>query len=215
MHLMNTDQQIALAMLITIAGTAVLTAMGVFLCIAMAWSEWAESNLAKRLALSGHAASGREFLRRAIRLRCPSCGEGRIFLSYFRMNQRCSGCGSEFWVNEGEWLGPLTIDWTIASGFALIVWTWTLYAGYAELWQIAISSAAVVASEFVIMPWSRSFWTLFLFINGEMGARSARVSWLRPRGPLLLAGGAPAGRRRRAAGRISPLRSREAGTPPQ
>jgi uncharacterized protein (DUF983 family) len=215
---MNTDQQIALAMLITIAGTAVLTAMGAFLCIAMAWSEWAESSLARRLALSGHAASGREFLRRAIRLRCPSCGEGRIFQSYFRMNQRCSGCGSAFWVNEGEWLGPLTIDWTIASGFALIVWTWTLYRGDSEAWQIAISSAAVVASEFVIMPWSRSFWTLFLFINGEMGTRSARVSWLRPRGPLLLPGGAPAPtgrRRRRAARRISHLRPREAGTPPQ
>jgi hypothetical protein len=212
---MNTDQQIALAMLITIATTVVLTAMGVVLCIAMAWSEWAESSLAKRLALSGHAASGREFLRRAIRLRCPSCGRGRISQSYFRMNQRCSGCGSVFWINEGEWLGPLTIDWTLASGIALTVWSWTLYAGYSEALQIAISSGSVIVSEFAIVPWSRSFWTLFLFINGEMGTRSARVSWLRPPGPLLLPGGEPAPARRRRSRRISHLRPREAGPPPQ
>jgi uncharacterized protein (DUF983 family) len=188
---MNTDQQIALAMLIAMGGTVMLTAMGAVLCVAMAWSEWADSPLARRLALSGHLASGREFLSRAIRLRCPSCGEGRIFRSYFRMNSRCHTCRSVFWINEGEWLGPLTIDWTIASGVALLAWTVTVFLGCNETVQITISSATVVACEFAIMPWSRSFWTLFLFINGEMGTRTARFSWLGPRGPLL-PGGAPA-----------------------
>jgi uncharacterized protein (DUF983 family) len=212
---MNTDQQIALAMLVTIATTAVLTAMGVVLCIAMAWSEWGESTQARRMALSGHSASGRKFLRRALWLRCPSCGSGRIFRSYFHMNERCPRCGSRFWINEGEWLGPLTIDWTLASGIGLLVWSWTLYTGCSEGWQIAISSASVVVSEFAILPWSRSFWTLFLFINGEMGTRSTRLSWLRPRGPLLPTGGAPQSRRkRRGAGAISHLRPPQA-LPPQ
>jgi uncharacterized protein (DUF983 family) len=213
---MNTDQQIALAMLITIATTVVLTAMGVVLCIAMAWSEWDESDAAKRLALSGQSVSGRELVRRAVGLRCPSCGEGAIFQSYFRMNQRCSSCGAVFWPNQGEWLGPLTIDWTIASGVALLVWSWTLYAGYSQALEIAISSVAVIVCEFMIMPWSRSFWTLFLFINDEMGTGAARVSWLRPRGPLLQQGGAAEPRRRRRGTRkIGSLRPGHAGPPPQ
>jgi uncharacterized protein (DUF983 family) len=211
---MNTDQQIALAMLIAIGGTAVLTAMGAVLCIAMAWSEWAESTLARRLALSGHAVSGREFVIRAIHLRCPSCGQGKIFRSYFRMNPRCPACKAVFWINEGEWLGPLTIDWTVASGIALVAWTFTVFLGWNETAQIAVSSAVVVASEFVIMPWSRSFWTLFLFINGEMGTRAARLSWLGPRGPLLR-GGAPVGNRRRSRARPKQWPPRESRRPSQ
>lgn len=213
---MNTDQQIAIAMLITLATTVVLTAMGAVLCIAMAWSEWGESAAAKRLALSGRSVSGRDFVRRALRLRCPACGVGAIFRSYFHMNARCPRCGSVFWANEGEWLGPLTIDWTIASGVALLAWTWTLYTGYSEPMQIALSSIAVVACEFAIMPWSRSFWTLFLFINGEMTGRARRLTWLHPPGPLLSSGGGRgAHRRRRSVRRVSSLRTGPAGPPSQ
>lgn len=211
---MNTDQQIALAMLITMATTVVLTAMGVALCIAMAWSEWAESATAKRLALSGRSISGRAFVRRALRLRCPACGVGALFRSYFHMNSQCPACGSVFWANDGEWLGPLTIDWTIASGVGLLAWTWTLYAGYPESMQIALASVVVIACEFVILPWSRSFWTLFLFINGEMVGRSRRITWLHPPGPLLGRGGRAAVRRRnRIARRVSSLRPGPAGPP--
>ena len=30
---------------------------------------------------------------RALRLRCPACGEGRAFETWFRMRTRCSACG--------------------------------------------------------------------------------------------------------------------------
>jgi uncharacterized protein (DUF983 family) len=30
---------------------------------------------------------------RALRLRCPNCGQGRLFTSWFRMRERCPVCG--------------------------------------------------------------------------------------------------------------------------
>jgi uncharacterized protein (DUF983 family) len=37
---------------------------------------------------------------RALRLRCPHCGAGPIFATWFRMHERCPGCG--FRLERGE-----------------------------------------------------------------------------------------------------------------
>lgn len=37
---------------------------------------------------------------RALRLRCPNCGKGKIFSSWLRMRERCPACGLE--LERGE-----------------------------------------------------------------------------------------------------------------
>jgi uncharacterized protein (DUF983 family) len=37
---------------------------------------------------------------RALRLRCPHCGQGRLFTSWFRMRERCPVCGLK--VERGD-----------------------------------------------------------------------------------------------------------------
>jgi hypothetical protein len=93
----------------------------------------------------------------------------------FRMNPRCSECGAVFWVDEGEWLGAFVIDWAFATGTAIVVWM-ALELTFARLPQtveIATISACVVVSLFATFPWSRSFWTAFLYLTGAMGERPA------------------------------------------
>ena len=43
-------------------------------------------------------------LSRALRLRCPICGQGPLFRSAFRMNNRCGGCGLDWRraMSDGE-----------------------------------------------------------------------------------------------------------------
>jgi hypothetical protein len=91
------------------------------------------------------------------------------------MNPRCSECGAVFWVDEGEWLGAFVIDWAFATGTAIVVWM-ALELTFARLPQtveIATISACVVVSLFATFPWSRSFWTAFLYLTGAMGERPA------------------------------------------
>jgi len=44
-----------------------------------------------------------------LRLRCPNCGEGRIFTGLFKMNKVCPVCGVRFERAEGESVGAMYI----------------------------------------------------------------------------------------------------------
>jgi len=92
------------------------------------------------------------------------------------MNPRCSECGAVFWVDRGEWLGAFVIDWACATGLAIMVWA-ALEASTTlpQIVEIAIISACVMASLFATFPWSRSLWTVFLYLTGVMSERPARA----------------------------------------
>jgi uncharacterized protein (DUF983 family) len=166
------------AMICALAVIAIMAGLGVVLALAMARENGAEAN-ARRTAAGDVAprVPGWTLLWRALGKRCPRCGRGRIFASYFRMNPRCSECGAVFWVDQGEWLGAFVIDWACATGTAIVVWI-ALELAFTKLPQIveiAIISTCVMVSLFATFPWSRSFWTVFLYLAGAMGERPARA----------------------------------------
>jgi uncharacterized protein (DUF983 family) len=57
-----------------------------------------------------------QLLARALRLRCPRCGTGRLFRKWFSMNPRCSDCGLKLERAPGYYLGATYINygWTAA-----------------------------------------------------------------------------------------------------
>ena len=164
------------AMIAALAVIAMMAVLGVILALAMAREDGAEA--AAQRAAAGDTeprVPGWTLLRRALGRRCPRCGRGAIFASYFRMNPQCSECGAVFWVDKGEWLGAFAIDWACATGTAIVVWM-ALEVAFTKLPQIleiAIISVCVMVSLFATFPWSRSFWTVFLYLTGVMGERPA------------------------------------------
>jgi len=42
--------------------------------------------------------------RRALKLRCPNCGEDDLYRSFFRMNDKCSACGLKYEREPGYFL---------------------------------------------------------------------------------------------------------------
>jgi hypothetical protein len=48
-----------------------------------------------------------------------------------------------------------------------------IFARLPQIVEIATISACVVVSLFATFPWSRSFWTAFLYLTGAMGERPA------------------------------------------
>ena len=165
------------AMAAALAVIATMAGLGVILALAMAREDGAGA--AEERAAAGDLeprVPGWTLLGRAFARRCPRCGRGAVFAAYFRMNPRCSECGAVFWVDRGEWLGAFVIDWACATGLAIVVWAaLEAFTTLPQIVEIAIISACVMTSLFATFPWSRSLWTVFLYLTGVMGERPARA----------------------------------------
>ena len=103
-------------------------------------------------------------LWRGLKLRCPVCGEGKLFRSYFAMNERCALCGVSFHREHGQWVGSLDIN-TFVVAFVLM-----LGVAFGPLWPVRTSlivwgSAAVVV-PLVTFRFSKGLWTAIVHLTG-------------------------------------------------
>ena len=54
-------------------------------------------------------------LLRSLRLRCPLCGEGRLFHGWFAMHETCPGCGLKYNREPGYFLGSIYINYILTA----------------------------------------------------------------------------------------------------
>ena len=54
-------------------------------------------------------------LGRAMRLKCPRCGQGPLFSGWFRMPERCSSCAFKFHRAPGYFLGSTYINYGLTA----------------------------------------------------------------------------------------------------
>jgi uncharacterized protein (DUF983 family) len=104
----------------------------------------------------------RVVLARSLRLRCPTCGEGRVFRGWFRMAERCETCGLPFDRGPGFFLGSIYFNY----GLTVLIVT----VGYLSLWLGAgvspdrllwIAAAFAVLFPLWFFRWARSLWIGF------------------------------------------------------
>ena len=57
-----------------------------------------------------------ELFRRALRLRCPACGRGRVFREGFARAASCGSCRRRLDPDEGHWLGGAEIHMVLTFG---------------------------------------------------------------------------------------------------
>jgi uncharacterized protein (DUF983 family) len=164
----SVNQEIALSILAAVGVLGLLTLLSVYLIIGIAWQEFQRSGAGRDP--SEPMPTGFALVKNALVLRCPRCRRGRINSSLIRMNQGCRVCGVVFWKNEGEWLGPAVINYSVALISALAAWAVTVLLNCSAALQIILSAVATGATVIAVAPWSRSFWTLFLYLNGELEA---------------------------------------------
>ncbi|HYB53454.1 MAG TPA: DUF983 domain-containing protein [Thermoanaerobaculia bacterium] len=101
---------------------------------------------------------------RGLRLRCPVCGQGKLFRTYFRMHERCSRCGVAFAREHGQWVGSLDIN-TLLTALVLMAGV-----GFGPLWPLK-TSLIVWCSAAVVLPiatfrFSRGLWTAIVHLSG-------------------------------------------------
>ncbi len=63
-------------------------------------------------------------LGRAARKRCPYCGGGAIFQSWFTLKDRCPSCGTLYAYEDGYFLGAYAINLIVTefATVALVIW---------------------------------------------------------------------------------------------
>ncbi|MFM7107763.1 MAG: DUF983 domain-containing protein [Planctomycetaceae bacterium] len=120
----------------------------------------------------GDRAGGRlAAVGRALALRCPRCGHGRLFRGWFRMHADCAACGASFAREPGFYLGSIYLNY----GVTVIV-TGALYAalagGCGVAPEAALAACLVVA---VVLPvvFFRHARSLLLAIDGTVNRRQS------------------------------------------
>ena len=94
--------------------------------------------------------------------RCPLCGSGGCFHSWFRMRDRCPRCNFPLDRIEGHWIGALGINTIVSFGLLLV----TLVVGFVVTWPdppvavlTAIGLAIALVVPFAFFPSSRMVWS--------------------------------------------------------
>jgi len=107
---------------------------------------------------------------RALALRCPRCGGGRMFRGWFRMHERCAACGATFTREPGFYLGSIYINY----GVTVIV-TGGLYAalvGVGASHEAALVACLVVAVALPVV-FFRHARSLLVAIDGTVNQRQS------------------------------------------
>jgi uncharacterized protein (DUF983 family) len=103
-------------------------------------------------------------LWRGLRLKCPVCGRGNLFATYFRMKDLCDLCGVGFAREHGQWVGSLDIN-TLLTAIVLMAGV-----GFGPLWPLATSLAvwctAAVVFPIVSFRFVRGVWTAIVHLTG-------------------------------------------------
>jgi uncharacterized protein (DUF983 family) len=104
----------------------------------------------------------RTLFGRAMALRCPLCGQGKLFAGWLRMNQQCPHCSAVFEREPGFFLGSIYINYGLTALIVAIAYPLLLFNGLVAERALLISAMAfTVVFPILLFPWARSLWLGF------------------------------------------------------
>lgn len=126
-------------------------------------------------------AGGARALGRGLVKRCPACGGGGLFASFFTLRERCPSCGIAFEREEGYWVGAMTVAigvtellfglWFVGGMLATwpdVPWTWLLVGG------IALNLTFPILGY----PWAKTTWMglHYAFVPSEPSEQAEAIA---------------------------------------
>jgi uncharacterized protein (DUF983 family) len=109
------------------------------------------------------AARPLAMLARALRLRCPLCGDGAMFRTWFALRPRCASCALSFERDEAEeyWLGAFLLNFIVTEVvFALLLGVVVVLTWPVPPWRIILIAGAVqmIVTPIVFYPFAKALW---------------------------------------------------------
>jgi uncharacterized protein (DUF983 family) len=94
---------------------------------------------------------------------CPRCGAGHLFKHWFRMVERCPGCGYKFEREEGFQLGGYVINFGVTEGLVCLAIAGYIVAAASNpdvaVWPVIVGGLlAAVVTPLAFFPFSRTIW---------------------------------------------------------
>ena len=108
----------------------------------------------------------RQAIKRGLRFRCPNCGEGRVFSSFFKMRDECAVCGLSFYPESGYYAGAMYLDYMLSAGVFLAIFVPTLFMR--ELTQLSYMTKNLLWVAFgtvLCLALARPSYSLWLAID--------------------------------------------------
>ena len=103
-----------------------------------------------------------KLLGRAIRLRCPICGEGKLFGNYLRMEKNCSHCGLKFEREPGFFLGSIYINYGLTAVIVAVAYPILLFNKVVAETPLLVGALAfTLVFPILLFPFARSLWLGF------------------------------------------------------
>jgi len=100
-------------------------------------------------------------ISRGMRRRCPNCGGGGIFDSWFKLKDRCPTCTYPFEREEGYWVSAIIVNTAVIEGLFLIVFIAVVIATAPEVEWIPLLVIGVVMNllfPIFFYPLSKTVW---------------------------------------------------------
>ncbi len=103
-------------------------------------------------------------LGRGLRKRCPLCGTGGLFTSWFHMRDNCPGCNHRFERDTDFFFGAYVINLAITEGLLLLLAIVPLIALLASgndvdiVPILVVGLVAAIAAPLAFYPFSRTIW---------------------------------------------------------
>jgi len=101
--------------------------------------------------------SPQSYFRRALRLRCPICGEGRMF-DKMTMWQTCPACGFPFEREPGYWTSAVTLNFMTTGGVALLLVGPLAYSGLTVPLILALGVVLAALLPLLCFRHSKALW---------------------------------------------------------
>lgn len=108
-------------------------------------------------------------LVRAVKLRCPVCGQGRLFRSWFTMYADCPHCGYHFEREDGYFTGAMAINLIVTEIVVLIAVVILAVNAVPIALDLVIGVVLCVAAPLLGFRHSRSFWMALDLVLHPLG----------------------------------------------
>src|SRR5215813_13223074 len=120
-------------------------------------------------------------LARALRLRCPRCGNSRLYEGWFRMRERCPACGLRYEREQGFFVGAIYVNYAITAVLGLgSVILLDSVIGLALWQQLAIAIPIMLVAPLVFFRHARSLWLGIGYLASSLDERLGRQATRRP-----------------------------------
>jgi uncharacterized protein (DUF983 family) len=121
-------------------------------------------------------------LGRALRLRCPRCGQTPLFTGWFAMRDACPACGLRYEREQGYFVGAIYVNYALTSllglGGVLLL---DSVVGLSLVQQLALAIPIMLVAPLLFFRPARSLWLGIGFLAGSLDERAARRAARRSR----------------------------------